>query len=149
MKNISVQNKKARFNYEILDTYTAGIVLVGSEVKSIRENNAVITESYCSFASDGLFIKNMYVSDFKGSDSSTEVTTRDRKLLLNKKELSKIQKSVAEKGNTIIPLKLFITEKGFVKVLIGIGKGKNKSDKRNSLKESDTKREIDRERNDV
>lgn len=144
MKDISVQNKKARFNYEILDTYTAGIVLVGSEVKSIRENNAVITESYCVFDSDGLSIKNMYVSDFKGSDPSTEVTTRDRRLLLNKKELSKIKKLVSEKGNTVIPLKLFMAKNGLVKVLIGIGKGKNKSDKRNSLKESDTKREIER-----
>ncbi len=140
------KNKKAYFDYEIVENYTAGIVLLGSEVKSIRNKDISIKEAYCHVVDDEMWIKGMHIAPFKESGShQNHEPIRDRKLLLNKKEIIKLQEKVAQKGLTIIPLKVIINGKGLIKVDIGLAVGKNNYDKRQSLKEKDQKREVDRE----
>ena len=144
-KNINIQNKKARFLYEILDKYTAGIVLTGTEIKSIRNSKASIAESFCEFNEQGeLFVINMTIEEYLYGTYYNHKPKAERKLLLNKKELKKLYKEVQNTGLTIIPLKLFINEKGYAKLDIALAKGKKLYDKRESIKDRDNKRDLDR-----
>ncbi len=144
-KNINIQNKKARFEYEVLDTYIAGIQLTGTEIKSIRDSKARITESFCEFNESGeLFVINMFIEEYSYGSFYNHRSKGERKLLLNKKELKKLLKEVQNVGLTIIPLKLFVTDKGWAKLKIGLCKGKKMYDKRQVLKDRDNKKSLDR-----
>ncbi len=144
-KNINIQNKKARFEYEIIDKYTAGIVLTGTEIKSIRQSKASIAESFCEFNEQGeLFVINMSIEEYAYGNYSNHRPKAERKLLLNKRELRKLEKEVKNTGLTIVPLHLFINEKGFAKLEIALAKGKKLYDKRESIKDRDNKRDLDR-----
>ena len=144
-KKINIQNKKARFQYEVLDTYIAGIQLTGTEIKSIRESKARITESFCEFNEKGeLFVINMFIEEYSFGSYYNHKSKSERKLLLNKKELKKLQKDVQNVGLTIIPLKLFVTDKGWAKLQIALCKGKKLYDKRQVLKDRDHKKSLDR-----
>ncbi|WP_111306961.1 SsrA-binding protein SmpB [Confluentibacter sediminis] len=144
-KTINIQNKKARFLYEILDTYTAGIVLTGTEIKSIRSSKASIAESFCEFNEKGeLFVINMNIEEYAFGNYYNHRPKAERKLLLNKKELKKLLKEVQTSGLTIVPLKLFINDKGYAKVDIALAKGKKLYDKRETIKDRDNKRDLDR-----
>lgn len=145
VKTINIFNKRAKFDYEILDTYTAGIVLAGTEIKSIRLGKANITESFCEFNSSAeLFAINTYIEEYAFGNQFNHKSRSERKLLLKRKELKGLLKSVQAKGLTIVPLKLFTNEKGLAKLQIGLCKGKKTYDKRESLKEQDTKRDLER-----
>ncbi|GEC79919.1 SsrA-binding protein SmpB [Flavobacterium aquatile] len=145
IKTANILNKKARFDYEILETYSAGIVLTGTEIKSIRLGKANITESFCEFNDDGeLFAINTSIEEYAFGNQFNHKARSERKLLLNKRELKTLEKNVDTKGLTIVPLRLFTNEKGLAKLEIGLCRGKKTYDKRESLKEQDTKRDIDR-----
>jgi len=139
------KNKKAYFEYSILEKHIAGIKLQGSEVKSIRAGKVSISEAYC-FINDGeIFIKGMNVTEYKeGGKHNNHNPVRDRKLLMNKKEIIKLKENISQKGLTIVPLSLILTNTGFIKLEIGLAKGKNLYDKRHSIKEKDIKRELER-----
>lgn len=144
-KTVNILNKKAKFQYEILDKYTAGIVLTGTEIKSIRASKASITESFCEFNDQGeLFVINMTIEEYAFGNYYNHKPKAERKLLLNKKELKKLKKEMNIKGNAIIPLKLFINEKGLAKLVIALAKGKKLYDKRQTIKDRDDKRKLDR-----
>lgn len=144
-KRINIQNKKARFEYEILDPFTAGIVLTGTEIKSIRNSKASIAESFCEFNEKGeLFVVNMYIEEYAFGTRFNHRPRGSRKLLLNKRELKKLNKEVKNTGLTIVPLKLFINEKGFAKMVIALARGKKLYDKRETLKDRVNKRDLDR-----
>ena len=144
-KSINILNKKARFSYDLLDTYTAGIVLTGTEIKSIRASKASIAESFCEFNDSGeLFVINMTVQEYDHGNHFNHRPKAERKLLLNKKELRKLEKEVKNTGLTIIPTKLFINEKGFAKLKIALAKGKKLFDKRDTIKDRENKRNLDR-----
>ena len=144
-KNINIQNKKARFEYEIIDRYTAGIQLTGTEIKSIRQSKARITESFCEFNDRGeLFVINMYIEEYAFGHHYNHNPKSERRLLLNKKELKKLAKEVEAKGNTVVPLRLFINENGWAKLDIALAKGKKIHDKRQTMKDRDTKRSLAR-----
>ena len=143
-KSVNILNKKARFSYDLLDSYTAGIVLSGTEIKSIRASKASIAESFCEFNDHGeLFVINMTVQEYDYGNHFNHKPKAQRKLLLNKKELKKLEKEVKNTGLTIVPLKLFINEKGFAKLNIALAKGKKLFDKRESIKDRDNKRNLD------
>jgi SsrA-binding protein len=145
LKIVNILNKRARFDYEILETYTAGIVLSGTEIKSIRLGKVNITESFCEFnAAMELFAINTYIEEYAFGNQFNHKARSERKLLLNKRELKSLHKNVQTKGLTIIPLKLHTNEKGLAKLDIGLCRGKKTYDKRESLKEQDTKRDLDR-----
>ena len=144
-KKINIQNKRARFEFEILDQYTAGMVLTGTEIKSIRESKASIAESFCEFNERGeLFAVNMYIEEYLYGTHFNHKPRSSRKLLLNKKELRKLNNQVKNVGLTIVPLKLFITDKGYAKMIIALARGKKLYDKRDTLKDRDNKRNLDR-----
>ncbi len=144
-KNINIQNKKARFEYEILDKYTAGIVLTGTEIKSIRNSKTSIAESFCEFNDQGeLFVVNMYIEEYLYGTHYNHKPRAERKLLLNKRELKKLHREVKNTGLTIVPLKLFINDKGYAKLIVALAKGKKLYDKRESMKDRDNKRDLDR-----
>ncbi|MEP1487366.1 MAG: SsrA-binding protein SmpB [Algibacter sp.] len=144
-KYINIQNKKARFLYEILDKYTAGIVLSGTEIKSIRSSKASIAESFCEFNEAGeLFVINATIEEYAFGNYYNHRPKAERKLLLNKKELKKLNKEVQNTGLTIIPLRLFINDKGYAKLEIALAKGKKLYDKRETIKDRDNKRDLDR-----
>lgn len=144
-KKINILNKKAKFQYEILDKYTAGIVLSGTEIKSIRNSQASIAESFCEFNDRGeLFVINMNIQEYAYGNYYNHRPKAERKLLLNKKELKKMLKEVNTSGLTIIPLRLFLNEKGFAKLDIALAKGKKLYDKRETMKDRDNKRDLDR-----
>lgn len=144
-KNFTIVNRKARHDYFIDESYTAGIVLTGSEIKSIRLGNVNMSEGYCVFMSDGLWVKNIHISEFKqGGMMHNHVPIRDRKLLLTKKELRKLKEKMEIKGYTIVPLKFFASETGYAKLEIGLARGKKMYDKREDLKKRDVEREIKR-----
>jgi len=144
-KRINIQNKRARFEYELLDQFTAGIVLTGTEIKSIRNSKASIAESCCEFNEKGeLFVVNMYIEEYAYGTRFNHQPRGSRKLLMQKRELKKLNKEVKNSGLTIVPLKLFINEKGFAKILISLARGKKLYDKRESLKDRDNKRDLDR-----
>ncbi|MDX1828105.1 MAG: SsrA-binding protein SmpB [Lutibacter sp.] len=144
-KKINIQNKKARFEYEILDKYIAGIQLTGTEIKSIRASKARITESFCEFSENGeLFVINMFIEEYIYGHAYNHKPKSERKLLLNKKELKKLQKEVQNVGLTIIPLKLFLTDKGWAKLEIALCKGKKNYDKREVIRDRENKINLSR-----
>ena len=148
-KNIHIKNRKASFQYELLDTYIAGIVLSGTEIKSIRLGKASIAESFCEFNSAGeLFVINMQVDEYSHASHFNHNPKASRKLLLNKNELNKLQKEVQTSGLTIIPLTLFINERGLAKMKIALAKGKKLYDKRETIKERESKRNLARIKKD-
>jgi SsrA-binding protein len=141
MAKVVVKNKKALFEYQIIERFTAGIKLKGSEVKSIRDSNVTIGEAYCFIFNGEAFIKNMYISEHKqGGRPNNHDPLRERKLLLKKKEIISLNESIKQKGLTIVPLCIILSDTGFVKLEIGLAKGKNLYDKRISIKEKDLKR---------
>jgi SsrA-binding protein len=133
-----MENRKARFDYEILEDYVAGIVLTGAEVKAIRDNKAAFTDSYCIIHEGELFVKKLHISIKDGKD---EDKTRDRKALLTRKEINKLHKKIKEKGLTLVPLSLFFNETGLIKLRIGLAKGKKNYDKKQAIKEKDLKKQ--------
>ncbi len=144
-KKINIINKKAKFEYTLMDQFSAGIVLTGTEIKSIRANKASISESFCEFNNSGeLFIINMFIDEYSFGNQFNHKTKNQRKLLLNKNELNKLFKQVKNTGLTIIPLKVFINDKGYAKVLISLAKGKKIYDKRQSIKNRENKIQLDR-----
>ena len=144
-KDVLIKNKRATFDYELVDKFTAGIVLVGTEIKSIRLGKASLVDTFCFFAGNNeLWVKNMNISEYSFGSYNNHLPRRDRKLLLNRKELIKLQREVKDNGMTIVPTKLFINEKGLCKLEIALARGKKEYDKRESIKEKDAKRNIDR-----
>jgi len=144
-QKVNIKNKKARFEYELLKKYVAGIVLTGTEIKSIRLNKARITDSFCEFNDRGeLFVVNMYIEEYIHGSHYNHKPKSERKLLLNKKELQKLLREVKNAGLTIVPLRLFLNDKGLAKLEITLAKGKKLHDKRQVLKERDTKRDLAR-----
>lgn len=141
-KDIHIQNKKARFNYEISDTYTAGIVLTGTEIKSIRDGKASLVDTYCVVDNGEVWVKGMNISEYFYGSYNNHVARRDRKLLLNKKEIAKLARAAEDVGFTIVPLKLFINDRGLAKLLIGVGRGRKQYDKRQAIRERDDKRQL-------
>ena len=137
-----ILNKKASFEYFVLDRILAGIQLMGTEVKSIRATKASISEAYCHIINGEVFIKNMHISEYANIKHTNHAPLRDRKLLLNKKEIQKLSKAIKEKGLTIVPLAVKLSDTGFIKIEIGLVKGKKTFDKRDSIKEKDAKREL-------
>ncbi len=141
---INIKNKRATFDYELLEIFTAGIVLTGTEIKSIRLGKASLVDTYCLFESNGLWVRNMNISPYFYGTYNNHDSRRDRKLLLNKQELRKIRRLTKETGYTIIPVRMFINEKGLAKLVIAVGRGKKQYDKRQSLREKEDKRTMDR-----
>jgi SsrA-binding protein len=137
-----LENRKARFNYHFINTYVAGIKLHGSEIKAIREGKANIKEAYCIFVRGELFIKGMHINEYSKSAHYAHDKVRLRKLLLTKRELRRLQAKMKEQGHTIVPVRLFINERGFAKLEIALAKGKKKYDKRQSIKEREFKRKV-------
>jgi len=141
---VYIKNKKAYFEYHITDKYVAGIKLLGTEIKSIRESKANINDAFCTFIGDILYVRNLHIAEYSFGSFYNHEAKRDRALLLQKKELKKLQTRSQEKGLTIIPLALFISDRGFAKLEIGLAQGKKLFDKRESIKERDTKVELGR-----
>lgn len=142
--NVNIKNRRASFDYLVVDSYTAGIVLTGTEIKSIRQAKASLVDTYCLFMGDELWVKNMHVAEYFYGSYNNHAARRDRKLLLERKELRKLKQAVKNPGFTIVPMRLFINEKGLAKLVIALARGKHEYDKRQSIKERDDKREIDR-----
>lgn len=143
-KSIDIRNRRAKFDYAITDTFTAGIVLTGTEIKSIRMGKASLADTFCFINNGEVWVKNMYIAEYFYGTYNNHTERRERKLLLNKKEIRELEKSSKEAGYSIIPLKLFISDRGFAKLVIGIGKGKKEYDKRQSIKEREDKRSMAR-----
>lgn len=141
---INIKNKKAKFEYEFLEKFTAGLQLYGTEIKSIRAGKASIVEAYCYINNGEVFIKNMYIAEYEQGSYNNHEPRRERKLLLNRKEIDKLIKKKKDVGLTIIPLSLFINGKGYAKLDIALAKGKKMHDKRHDLKAKDAKRSMDR-----
>ena len=140
--DILIKNRKAFFNYQITDKYIAGIMLSGSEIKSIRESAVNLSNSFCSIENDNIIVKGMQISEYLHGNINNHDPLRDRKLLLNKNEIRQIKKKVFEKKLSIIPTKLFVNKRGFAKVELGLGKGKKEYDKRETIKKRDSDRKI-------
>lgn len=142
--DVNIKNRRASFDYLILDRYVAGIQLFGTEIKSIRDGKASLVDTYCIFIGNELWVKQMHISEYRFGSYSNHDVKRDRKLLLTRKELRKLDRLTRESGKTIIPLRLFITEKGFAKLEIGLCQGKHTYDKRDALRKADDQRELQR-----
>lgn len=143
-EQVNIKNRRARFDYEITETFNAGMVLTGTEIKSIRQGKASLVDTFCFVANGEVWVKNMYVAEYFYGSYNNHSTRRDRKLLLTRKEIRQLEKASRETGFTIVPLKVFISEKGLAKMQIGIGRGKKEYDKRQSIRERDDKRSIAR-----
>ena len=141
---VNIKNRRATFDYEILERYVAGIQLFGTEIKSIRESKASLADSYCQFVGSELFAKQMHIAQYQFGSYANHEVFRDRKLLLTKRELRKLQKATKDTGKTIIPLKMFINDKGLAKLEIALCQGKHSYDKRQALREADDRREMSR-----
>ena len=141
---INVKNRRATFDYEIVETFTAGIVLTGTEIKSIRQGKVGLTDTYCMVINGEVWVKSMYIAEYSFGSYNNHTTHRDRKLLLNRKEIRRIAKDNLQPGYSIVPLRLFINERGLAKLVIAIARGKKQYDKRQSIKEREDKRAIDR-----
>ncbi len=142
--HILIKNKRASFDYEFLETFVAGLVLTGTEIKSIRLGKASLVDTYCIIINGELWVKNMYIAEYFYGTYNNHEARRERKLLLNRKELNKIERYSKDTGFTIIPTRMFINEKGLAKIVIAVAKGKKMYDKRQSIKERDDKRDMDR-----
>lgn len=146
-KTIEIVNRKARYEYHQIDVFEAGLVLLGTEVKSIKSGNANLNDAYCLFDKAGnLTIKSMYVAEYEYGNVHNHETRRDRRLLLKKSELHKLLRRVTEKGLTIVPYRLYLSDRGFIKIELWLAQGKKSYDKRDSIKQKDMKREMDRVR---
>ena len=143
-QSININNKRASFDYAFIDTYTAGIVLTGTEIKSIRQGKASLVDTYCVFLNHELWVKNMNISLYMEGSYNNHTERRERKLLLNRKELRNLEDEVKNPGFTIVPVRLFINDKGLAKLTIALAKGKKEYDKRQSMKEKEDRREMDR-----
>ena len=143
-KDINIKNRRATFDYAIGDTFTAGLVLTGTEIKSIRQGKASLADTFCYVDNGEVWVKNMYIAEYFYGTYNNHATRRDRQLLLNRKEIAKIEKSGKESGFTIVPLRLFINDRGLAKLVIGIARGKKEYDKRQSIKEREDKRAMAR-----
>lgn len=143
-KKINIKNKRATFDYEILEEWVAGVVLVGTEIKSIRAGKASMVDSYCYFDRGELWIRGVNIAEYAWGTCNNHTPRRDRKLLLNRKEIRELQKSGAEAGFTIVPLRLFISQSGYAKLVIGVARGKKEYDKRQTIKEREDKRSMAR-----
>lgn len=143
-KEINIKNRRATFDYAIGDTFTAGIVLTGTEIKSIRQGKASLVDTFCYVVGGEVWIKNMYIAEYFYGTYNNHTERRDRKLLLNRREIDKLAKANAEPGVTIVPLRLFISRRGYAKLVIGIGRGKKEYDKRQSIKDRDDRRALAR-----
>ena len=141
---MSIQNRSAYHDYAIDDKYDAGMVLVGTEVKSIREGKVSFVDSFCLFFKDELYVRNLHIAEYRFGTTNNQIAVHDRKLLLTKRELRKLQAKIKEKGYSIIPLKIFFNEKGLAKMEIGLGRGKKTHDKRESMRKKDAEREMKR-----
>jgi SsrA-binding protein len=141
---VNIRNKKASFEYAFLERFTAGLQLTGTEIKSVRSSKVSISEAYCHISNHELFIKGMHIAEYDPASYNNHEPLRERKLLLNKAELNKIEKKLKNKGLTVIPLRVFINEKGYAKIEIALAQGKKTHDKRDSLKEKDIQRDMDR-----
>jgi SsrA-binding protein len=141
--DINIRNKKSSFEYHLLETFAAGIKLLGTEIKSIREGKANISDAFCTFINGELYVRNLHISEYSHGSFYNHEAKRDRKLLLTKKEIKKLLVKGDDKGLTIVPLKIFINDRGFAKMEIALAQGKKAFDKRDSLKERDVKREMD------
>ena len=139
---VNIKNRRATFDYEILERYTAGIQLFGTEIKSIRESKASLADSYCQFVGNELFAKQMHIAQYQFGSYANHDVLHDRKLLMTKRELRKLQKATKDTGKTIIPLRMYINDKGLAKLEIALCQGKHAYDKRQSLREADDKREV-------
>ena len=144
LPQVNIKNKRASFGYELLDTYQAGIVLTGTEIKSIRLGKASLVDTFCFFNNGELWVKNMYIAEYFYGTYNNHQARRDRKLLLTKKELQKIQRLSKESGFSVIPTKIYISDKGLAKIIVAVAKGKKVYDKRESIKEREDKRQMDR-----
>ena len=144
MQKINIKNKRASFEYEFIEKFVAGIQLFGTEIKSIRTGKASLVDSYCYFTRNELYVVGMHISEYKFGSYYNHEEKRERKLLLNRKELNKLDRKTKESGLTIVPIRLFINDRGFAKMEIALCRGKKHYDKRESLKQRDHKREIDR-----
>ncbi len=144
LKHVEVKNRRASFEYSFLDTYNAGIILVGTEIKSIRQSKVNLTDAFCLFQGNELYIRGMNIAKYELGTDANHYPIRDRKLLLNKKELNKLINKLKDQGLTIVPTRLYLNEKGLAKVDIALAKGKKLFDKRESIKEKDVKRDFDR-----
>ena len=139
-----IVNRKAKFEYHFIQTYEAGVTLVGTEVKSIKTGNANLTDAYCLFKNGELYIKNLYIAEYHFGNVHNHETRRDRKLLLKKTELKKIERRVNEKGNTVVPYRIYLNDRGIIKIEIHVAQGKKSYDKRDAIKAKDQKRDLDR-----
>ena len=142
-KNIDIRNKRATFDYEILEEYVAGVVLVGTEIKSIRMGKASMVDSYCYFSDGELWIRGVNIAEYSWGTCNNHIPKRDRKLLLTAKELTKLSRSLQDKGLTVVGLRLFLNERGLAKIAIGLARGRKSYDKREYLKANDARREMD------
>lgn len=142
---IEIKNKHADYLYYLMDSYTAGLVLTGTEIKSIRDGKANLTDAYCSFIGNELFVKQMHISEYRFGSYLNHAAKRDRKLLLTRRELRKLQNKIKERGYTIVPTLLFIDPRGYAKLNIALARGKKFYDKRESIKDKDIKRDLQRE----
>lgn len=143
-KEINIKNRRATYDYAITETFTAGIVLTGTEIKSLRQGKASLVDTFCLVDNGEVWVKNMYIAEYFYGTYNNHTERRDRKLLLNRKEIAKLQKAAEDPGYTIVPLKVFINDRGLAKMLIGVGRGKKQYDKRQSIREREDKRNIDR-----
>ncbi|MBD5217602.1 MAG: SsrA-binding protein SmpB [Bacteroidales bacterium] len=141
---VNIKNRRATFDYEITDRYTAGIVLTGTEIKSIRAGKASLADTYCLIEDGEVWVKGMYIAEYFYGSYNNHAARRDRKLLLTKKEIAKLEKECQQPGYTVVPLRLFISERGYAKLVIGVARGKKQFDKRQSIKEREDKRNLDR-----
>ena len=141
---INIENRRARFDYQFIEQYTAGIVLQGTEIKSIREGKAGLSDSYCYFRKGELYIKNLHITEYSEASFKNHEPLRERKLLLSKQELRKLEGKLKDQGFTIIPVRLFLSDRGFAKVDIALAKGKKEFDKRQDIKKKDAEREVGR-----
>lgn len=139
---VNIKNRKARYNFEFIDTYKAGMVLQGSEIKSIRENKVNMGDAFCVFHKEELYVRNLHITPYAQGAYANHEAMRERKLLLQRKELAKLKEKMEEKGLTIVPTRLFINDRGLAKLEIALARGKKLHDKRNSIKDKDTKREL-------
>ncbi len=141
---VNIENRRAKFDFQFLDTFTAGLVLKGTEIKSIREGKAGLADSYCFFRNDELFVRNLHIGEYKNASFYKHDPLRERKLLLSRQELNKLLKKVKDQGLTIVPVKLFISDNGYAKLNIALAKGKKEFDKRDDIKKRDIEREMNR-----
>jgi SsrA-binding protein len=144
LNNVNIENRRAKFDYQFLEKHVAGMVLTGTEIKSIREGKAALVDSYCYFRNDELYIRNMHIAEYSEGTHYNHEPNRERKLLLSRQELNKLQKKLKDQGLTVVPVRLFIAESGYAKLEIALAKGKKEFDKREAIKKRDTEREINR-----